>query len=142
MKIDAADEECEVDSTDPECADYNEKLAELAELVKKSSVAVDRVKNMAMEVKAIKMQPPTTAPAAKLDGDNPVIEAALQAAKDATEKHGIQSSEARLAWEELEEVTAAQVHSEGLAGKIDEECLTDMIEACEALEEVKRVFVE
>lgn len=138
MAIDAADEECDADSTSEECMDYGEKLDELAALIKESAQAMDRVKNVAMEVKAIKMKP-ATAPT-KVAGDNPVIEAALQAAKDATEKHGIKSSEARLAWEELEEVTAAQVHSEGLAGKIDEECLTDMIEACEAMEEIKRVF--
>lgn len=137
MKIESADEECEVEATSQDCVDYGEKLDELAALVQESASKMDRVKNAAMEVKAIKMKEPDVKSSSSL---NPAIQQALAAAQIATEDHGITSSEARLAWEELEEVTAAQAHSEGMGAKIDEECLTDMIEACEAMEEIKRVF--
>lgn len=136
MKIESADDECEVEATSQECIDYSAKLDELASLVKESASAMDRVKNAAMEVKAIKIKPP---PATKSE-TNPIIQEKLKIAQSLTEEFGIKSSEARLAWEELEEVTAAATHSQNLGAKIDEECLTEMIEACEAMEEIKRVF--
>jgi len=69
--------------------------------------------------------------------DSPELRAALAAAKEASELHGATSSEARLAWETVEEIASSGLDN-ALGGMIEEECWVDMTETCLALEEVDR----
>lgn len=78
------------------------------------------------------------------DGDSAAVTAgllaALESAKRTTAELGIASSEARLAWETVEEMAASGT-SEATKGAMDEdECLVEKIEACEALEELDRAI--
>merc|ERR1711862_276529 len=110
------------------CLEYGEKLEELNKLIKETNPAVSRAKDIALEMKAIKV-PKVEVPVGEA---NPAITEALKKAKEATEKYGTESSEAKLAWESLEEISSASEISGALGGRLNE--------ACEALEEVQRVL--
>ncbi len=58
-----------------------------------------------------------------------------------TEKHGIQSSQAKVAWEAVEHIASDDL-SEAMKAAVDDndECLIEMIEACEALDELNRAL--
>jgi hypothetical protein len=64
---------------------------------------------------------------------------ALKEAKAATEKFGKDSNEAKLAWETVEEIASSDV-SEAIKGSLEDECLVDTIEACEAIEAMQTVL--
>ena len=67
---------------------------------------------------------------------------ALNDAKSVTNEFGIDSSEAKLAWEVVEEL-ASDDFSEATKAGLDEECLVESIQACEAIEELQRaLFIE
>jgi hypothetical protein len=129
-------DECDVEATSAECIEYGAKLDALATLIRETTPQMGRVKSLASEIKAIKMKPVDM----PRGPDSPALRAALAAAKAATAEFGPTSSQAALAWEELEEIASASEISGALGGKLDEECLTEMIEACEALEELERVL--
>ena len=129
-------EECTVEATSSECIEYGAKLEELASLIAQTAPQVNRVKTLAADIKAIKLMAidmPTGA-------DSPAIRSALAAAKAATAVFGPTSSQAALAWEELEEIASAFEIAGALGGKLDDECLLDMMEACQALEELDRAL--
>ena len=65
------------------------------------------------------------------------MKAALAAARAATEEHGKDSTEAKLAWETVEEIAAGASDSAASKLPLDEECLIELIEGCEALEKFK-----
>jgi len=69
--------------------------------------------------------------------DSPELRAALAAAKEASEQHGATSSEARIAWETVEEIASSGLDN-ALGGRSIEESWVDMTETCLALEEVDR----
>jgi len=130
-------EECEVeDEPSKACVDYGEKMEELSKLIAQSGPVVSSLKDIALEMKAIKL----TAVDIPTGEANPAITEALKDAKAATEEFGADSTEAMLAWETLEEISSSSEASGALGGRLDEECLTDMIEACQGLEEVQRVL--
>lgn len=72
---------------------------------------------------------------------DPVLKKALSNAELMTEWWGIQSKEAKLAWEAVEDILSND-QSEVVKGPINpgEECLVDLMNACEAIEELDRVL--
>lgn len=111
------------------------QLKDLAELQKEH---IDNVKHVTTQIRAVRLAPPS-----KSDQriHNPILDHALTEAKLMTEKHGIKSSQARLAWETLEDIAGDDL-SEAMRAAIDsdEECLVEMIQACEALDELNRAL--
>ncbi len=117
---------------DPE---YEAKVKALAQMLTKTKDELDMVRKLASELKGVKLATPegrTAVPAYPKD-----MTSALKAAKDATEKHGVSSTEAKLAWETVEEIAASSTDDEATKSPLDEECLVELIEGCEALEKFK-----
>jgi len=68
------------------------------------------------------------------------LTAALEAAKAATAEHGIQSAEARLAWETYEEIASSGLDN-AMGVSLDEECQFEYgSDSCKAIEELDRVM--
>jgi hypothetical protein len=119
-----------------------DSFVELKKLGELQREQVESIKQVTEQIAAIKISPP----AAWNDehSPNPMFAVALSEAKAMTEKFGVDSKEARLAWETLEEI-AGNDDSVVMKKAIDaeEECLVEMIEACEAMEELNRaLFLE
>lgn len=93
---------------------------------------------MADEIKAIKL----SAPEAKAGAPSAQLQEAMDTAREITEKLGVKSSEAQVAWEVVEEIASSGRSANAMGGMLsDEECLIDVaIEACEALEELNRAI--
>lgn len=118
-----------------------EQFLELQKLGNLQRSHVEEVKHVTQQIRAVKLAPP-----AKSESElssrlhNPILDHALMEAKLMTEKHGIQSSEAKLAWEAVEHI-ASDDFSEAIKGGLtDEECLIEMVEACEAMDELNRAL--
>jgi hypothetical protein len=110
----------------------------VATMNREQSVKLQKMKALAEEMKNIKLGSSTgkSAPA------SPKMREALAVAKDASEKFGATSPEAKLAWETLEEIASSD-NSEAMAGALsEEECSIEetAMEACMALEELNRVL--
>lgn len=129
------EEECDVEATSAECIEYGEKLAELQTLIADSKPVFDQVKTAAADIRAVKVS--DAAPA--VGRDSPQLRAAIKEAKAATKDFGVSSKEAVLAWETVEEIASAD-QAPALGGKIDDDCLVEAIEACEAIQELERVL--
>ncbi|CAJ1951266.1 unnamed protein product [Cylindrotheca closterium] len=133
----------EVDSSDNSAAtqgnvaDYQAKLKELAAKLKEKQPVMSVLNDMADEIKAVKL----SAPASKPSVSSPQLKEAMENAKQLTEKHGITSSEAQVAWDVVEEIASAG-NSNAMGGMLsEEECLVDAaVEACVALEELSRAL--
>ena len=109
-------------------------------LEKLESASVEMVqKEIAEQIRAVKIPVPTK-PVELLRWNNPELDSALEEAKNATEKHGISSPEARLAWEAVENIAGNDFSEATKRGLSDEECLVEYIEACEAMEELNRAL--
>jgi hypothetical protein len=104
-------------------------------MLTKTREEMEMVKQLAEELKGVKLATPvsrTAVPAYPAD-----MKAALAAARSATEEFGVTSSEAKLAWETVEEIAASSTDDEATRAPLDEECLVELIEGCEALEKFK-----
>lgn len=97
---------------------------------------LDSVKTLANELRSIKLSDPKVG---KVGVDTEKMNIALAAAKEATETHGEGSSESKLAWETVEEI-ASNDYEAATKSSLDEECLVESLEACEALDELSRVI--
>jgi hypothetical protein len=117
--------------------DYYDKMAELKNLIKAQQQSAAALKEMVASVKQVKLAVPEAKPGAA----SPLLKAALAEAKKITEEKGITSPEAQVAWETVEEISAAD-NSSALGGALSaDECLVDATEeACKALEELERVM--
>ncbi|KAL3817616.1 hypothetical protein ACHAXA_006505 [Cyclostephanos tholiformis] len=116
-------------------ADYEAKVKSLAQMLTKTKEELQMVRQLAEDLKGVKLAAPlsrTAVPAYPAD-----MKAALSAARAATEEFGIQSTEAKLAWETVEEIAASSTDNEATRAPLDEECLVELIEGCEALEKFK-----
>jgi len=109
--------------------DYEEKLSQLTAIMKEQLSKVEQVKFLAQEIKAIKLSSGSTTKSPQTDQ----MRDSLQEAKAATEEHGIDSPQARTAWETVEEIASSD-SSVATQPTLDEECLIETIAACEALE--------
>jgi hypothetical protein len=136
LSLGNAADECEVDVTSAACIEYSSKVEELRSILETAKPLTNKIRNIALEVRAIKMKP-VELPAG---ADSPAVRSALKAATEASSKFGVDSIEAKLAWESLEEISSASEIAGALGGTLTDECLTEMIEACEALEEIQRAI--
>jgi CP12 domain len=130
-------EECDIYDLSKACEEYADKMAELKSLILAQSNTVTALKEMVSEVKKVKLAVPETKPGKP----SPQLKVALAEAKKITEEKGVDSVEARMAWETVEEISAADNSGALGAGLTADECLVDAAaEACEALEELNRVL--
>ena len=133
-------DECDVEDVRQECVEYNEKLEELQRLLEDQKPAMAALQTMANEVKQVKLANPSSSKVSSTD--SPQLQEAMAEAKSITEEKGIQSAEARIAWETVEEI-AASGNDNAMGARLTDECLVDAaIEACTALEELNRVLDE
>lgn len=114
-----------------EDAEYEAKIKALAQMLTKTKDEIDQVKQLADELKGVKLATPT-------GGDKveptAAMKAALEDARAASDEFGKSSTEAMLAWETVEEIAASRNDAVASQPTLDEECLIDLIEGCEALE--------
>merc|ERR1712210_162241 len=109
----------------------------------KTQDELDQVKKLADDLKGVKLAPPPSGVSSETDPRAAdAMKAALAAARSATEEHGMESAEARLAWETVEEIAASASNGEATRAPLDEECLIELIEGCEALEKFKAALDE
>jgi hypothetical protein len=132
-------DECAVDedAMSAACAEYSTKVEEMEKLLKLQGPAISALAGMAASVKAIKL----AVPVVKSGTSSPELLEAMAEARALTEEKGITSSEAKIAWETVEELASAD-NSASLGGKMEaDECLVDAaMDACAALEELQRVL--
>ncbi|KAL3800372.1 hypothetical protein HJC23_003668 [Cyclotella cryptica] len=114
-------------------AEYEAKVKALSQMLSKTKAELDEVKQLADELKGVKLASPSVSASAP---DDSAMKEALSAARDATKKFGMESVDAKLAWETVEEVAASTSYS-AIRAPLDEECLIELIEGCEALEKFK-----
>lgn len=119
--------------------EYEKKVKSLSQMLTKTKDEMDAVKAMADELKGIKLAKPTSGGPINADTEA-ALKASLDAARAASEEFGKDSVEAKLAWETVEEVAASASDSEASRAPLDEECLIELIEGCEALEKFKDVL--
>ena len=103
--------------------------------MKEQSAKVQQVKSLAQDIKAMKM----SSPESKKSPSSTQMTVALAEAKAFTEEHGIDSPQARTAWETVEEIASSDTN-EATKPTLDDECLIETIEACEALTELERAL--
>lgn len=132
------DEECSTADEAEACQDYEEKMAALSQILSEQKEKISTVKSLVGELKAIKLSPPEPSNKGSAP-DSDAVQNALKAAKEAVAEYGEDSKEAKLAWEDLEEISASD-NSAVMAPSLDEECLVEALEACEALEELSRAI--
>ncbi len=96
------------------------------------------VRTYPAEVEAIKLSSPLQEKKLKY---NPLLEKAIGKAEIATEWWGTNSEQARLAWEAVEDIASNDM-SEVMKGAINDgdECLVEMLDSCQAMEELERVL--
>ena len=117
-------------------AEYKTKIDALALILAEERAKLDAVRTLALDIRNIKLSSPE--PTASVQ-DTAAIKVAFQEAKTATETFGLQSPEAKLAWASVEEIASSD-NSEAMKPSLDETCLIETIEACEALEELQRAI--
>jgi glycerol-3-phosphate dehydrogenase len=112
-------------------------MEELKALLKAQQANSIALKEMVDSVKKVKL----SVPEMKAGKASPQLQAALAEAKKLTAEKGLDSPEARVAWDTVEEIAAAD-NSGALGGGLTaDECLVDAAqEACEALEELNRLM--
>ena len=108
-------------------------------MLTKTKDELDKVRELADSLKGVKLASP---PSGGGGGDPAAMKAALAAAKAASDEHGADSTEAKLAWETVEEIAASAGDAAAAQAPLDEECLIELIEGCEALEKFKEALDE
>lgn len=118
--------------------EYEGKVKALSQMLTKTKDELELVKQLADELKGVKLAtpPPTTTHSTSAQEDS-AMKTALAAARAASEEFGKESTEAKLAWETVEELAASATDGEAFHAPLDEECLIELIEGCEALEKFK-----
>jgi hypothetical protein len=130
---------CELDgemNISPACKDYERFLNELYTLREMIEHQENKKASLAQVMKMIKLEPPKSATVES----TPRLTAALDAAKAATERFGVSSVEARLAWEEYEEIAASGLDNAMGISLVDECSLESGQENCRAMEELDRIM--
>jgi hypothetical protein len=124
------------------CEDYEAKKMELAKLVKAQDYTekMNVLKKLAEEMKNIKIT--VEAPTKASKETSAQVKAAVAAARQAAEKHGADSGEAKVAWETVEEIASSGLQN-AMGKGLDEECLVESaMEACQALEELQKALAK
>ena len=118
--------------------EYEDKVKALGQMLTKTKDELDMMKSLAEELKGVKLaKPPTSSSSTHSSSDDSALKEALAAAQCAWEEFGKDSTEAKLAWETVEEIAASAGDNEATHASLDEECLIELIEGCEALEKFK-----
>lgn len=133
----------EMDSADNSAAykpavvdeEYADKVKALSQLLTKTKDELDMVKSLADQLKGVKIAKPVSSSTGS-GSEDAAMKEALAAARSAVEAHGKDSVEAKLAWETVEEIASSN-NLEATRAPLDEECLIELIEGCEALEKFK-----
>jgi CP12 domain len=137
-------EECDVEAPSDDCLEYGSQLDELEALISEAASSVNAMESPMMDPRWENVSPlPMPKPGeSRVVIETPILHQAVVAARAASATYGLTSPEATLAWEEVEEIYHSYEKQEALGGKInfDEECQTEMLEACEALEELHRAL--
>lgn len=129
-------EDCSVEEeASKECIEYGERLDSLNKLLEENTPKLLQAKSIMEEMRDIKIKPSKSVPGV----DSPALKAAMESAKAISEKSGADSAEAKVAWSEVEEIASGN-YSNALGGMLNDECLIETIEACEAIEELQRVL--
>lgn len=113
---------------------YKERLDQLN--LRKDGALDEKIREMravAEEMRSIRLEEVEPEPAK----DSPALRAAVAEAKATSDKFGATSKEARVAWDNVEEIASSGLDN-ALGGMLEEECWVDVSYACEALEEVDR----
>mmetsp|Transcript_15420 Transcript_15420/g.24983 ORF Transcript_15420/g.24983 Transcript_15420/m.24983 type:complete len:242 (-) Transcript_15420:3-728(-) len=116
------DDECEIDddasllSSNKDCLEYAEKLYQLDQLIRDNSMSSSAKKPLEVkDVPRIQLQDSTakaTQVAESTTGSShPDVIAAIENAKRITNEHGIDSAQARVAWEVVEELASSVSHA-------------------------------
>ena len=113
--------------------EYETKVKSLSQMLQKTNVELEEMKALAAELKGVKLAKPAASAVAP---DDAAMKSALAAARAASEEFGKDSTEAKLAWEDVEEIASSNNYAASQAS-LDEECLIEFIEGCEALEKFK-----
>jgi len=132
------DEDCSFgEGDDPACAEYAMKMESFYEMLKENGPKLEQMKNLATEIKGIQM----VVPESKISPDSPALQAALADAQEWVKKKGADSTEAKLAWETVEEIASSD-NSAATQNSLYDECLTEAIDACESLDELSKVIYQ
>jgi len=132
------DEECEVtEEPSAECLDYGRFLDQLTILRDTMTESSKTKPSLIDTLKNVKISEPSSSGGAK---NSPELEKALLEAKEMTEKKGITSPEARLAWETYEEIASAGTENAYGINLVEECGIESGQEACRAMEELERVL--
>jgi hypothetical protein len=125
------------ESVDPECSDYDKKISELSEAMDKAKIHMDVTKKAYQELQNIKIPPPPKSEPMVMSDE---MLRAVSEAKAASAKYGATSTEAKMMWETVEEIASNDSSEVVMRGTLEDECLLEMMNACEALEEISRVL--
>ena len=133
------DQECAVDDVDEACKEYDTKMAQLSTLLGQYQEQVSELKTLTTDLSNLKL-----GVNAAVSVDTPALQeklaTALNTAKKMTQEYGIDSTEAKLAWETLEELASSSME-QVMQPSLDQECLVEQAqEACIALEELSKAL--
>jgi len=115
--------------------EYDEKVRALGEILSEQKASIEKVKALASEIQAVKIKPGSSTKSP----DSALMKKVLKEAKEAVVQYGADSTQSKLAWEIVEEVASSD-NSVSMLPSLEEECLVEAIEACEAIEELNRVL--
>lgn len=142
-----SDDDCfigEDDAAPEECVDYAAGVAAVVKSAYDALETTDKTKSDSEKSIAESVKPVSLFSSSRGRADSPEVNtallAALENAKKLTAELGITSSEAKLAWEDVEEIASSSTSEATKKSLSLEECEVDKIEACEALEELDRVI--
>lgn len=133
-EMDASDNSAAYSADSTNTEEYKEKVKLLALLLEESEAKIQSIKTLTEEVKAVQI---VDVASARSSVDPTLMKSVLKDAQEAEEKFGKESTEAAVAWDIVEEVASSD-RSGAIGGSIEDECLVEALEACEALEELNR----
>ncbi len=107
----------------------------LSLLLDEQKSQIEAVKDLTSNIRQIKLVKPTSSPSPVSDA----MAKAIGEAKAASVEFGKDSTEAKLAWETVEEIASSDL-SEVMKNDLSDECLIETIEACEAIEEMQKAL--
>merc|ERR1719203_389596 len=119
------------------------KMQALGALLEENKAKIYAMKTLAQEVQNMKVPVPGSV---STDEDQSeavnvaLIQELIAGAKEASSKFGAESNEAKLAWENVEEVSSADSNNIATQPTLEEICIVEAVEACAALEELGRVI--
>mmetsp|Transcript_6062 Transcript_6062/g.7826 ORF Transcript_6062/g.7826 Transcript_6062/m.7826 type:complete len:218 (-) Transcript_6062:178-831(-) len=136
------DQECELDdegSITAACSEYDTKMAELSALMNEYETKLTKMKTLTQDLSSIKGK--VNSASKPTGNDSPETQTAMtkaiSEAKKASEEFGPTSSEAKLAWETVEDIASSGLGN-AMGSTLDEECLVEQAsDACKAMEELK-----